>query len=408
MPLEKKSSVVSRAAFYLVLLIPLQAAPGATFDYLLDGGSFQQLWSTTSNWQLSGGVDDGGNGYPDGSDTLVMDRSLTSSTATRLAVEGGPPTSVAGIIGKGGNQRDVVFKFADFTLGDLEVLPSPYPSFWIWCERDRNLTINGIISGSGNLVIERGGAFSDGVDPGELITLTGSAPNTITGTIRLHNSAGFFNGSDKLQPSYWVADKVGAFGQAASLTLEGTKRSGDNDSGIASLAITANTIGGEGAIDDDVTEVYIGYRGILDVAGGVDEKIGAGKLFIDIGGTGSYTEVAPGTYDSAMEWISGSGTVTVLSPAADPRIVSITPVGGGIWELQVLGAANTNYEFRSSPDLSFAPGALLQNFAPGTPAIGTISGTNNSILTTSSEGKGTVRVNLSGSSSNFVRAQSLP
>ena len=53
-------------------------------------------------------------------------------------------------------------------------------------------------------------------------------------------------------------------------------------SGVASLQITANAIGGEGAIDDDATTVYIGAEGVLDIVAGVTEKIGIGNLFIDI------------------------------------------------------------------------------------------------------------------------------
>jgi hypothetical protein len=274
-------------------------ASGAEFKYNLVDDSFQQLWSNTVYWTLESGTDDGLNGYPDGTDTFIMDRSSTISPSTRLAIEGGPPFEVGGITGKGGPDRDIVLKFGDFTLGDLEVQESA-DSFLILSERDKNFTITGVISGSGDLVLQRLGGFSDGVDPDELTTITGTSPNTITGTIRLFNSS-------NAQPSYWVADKVGAFGQAPSLTLEGAAGASE----VSSLRITANALGGEGAIDDDATTLFIGNQGVLSLDAGVDEKVGEGKLFIDPDGTGTYTEVPLGTYNNSEPWIIGEGTVTV-------------------------------------------------------------------------------------------------
>jgi hypothetical protein len=152
----------------------------------------------------------------------------------------------------------------------------------------------------------RDGGFSDGVDPDELITITGTEPNTITGTIRLWNSTN--KAAPEGQPCYWVADKVGAFGQTSELTLEG--RAGTSG-GIASLRITANTVGGEGAIDDDATVFYIGAKGVLNIDAGVNEKVGEGNLWIDLEGTGTYIEVAPGTYTNTEAWIEGDGSITV-------------------------------------------------------------------------------------------------
>lgn len=305
---KRRGSVTIPIVGGLGLALLTQAVTAAHFTYDLVDDSFQQLWSDPGYWTLDSGVDDGGNGYPDGTDTFSMDRSPTTSTSTRLAIEGGPPFAVAGISGKGGNQSDIVLKFGDFTLGDLEVQTST-DTFSILSERDRNFTITGVISGSGHLELVRAGSFSDGVDPDELTTITGAAPNTITGNIRLYNS----NGAG--EPSYWVADKVGAFGQAPELKLEG--RAGL--SGVASLQITSNALGGEGAIDDDATSVYLGAESILSMDSGVDEKIGAGKLLIDLNGTGTYSEVPVGIYDQTEDWITGDGTVTVGNPS-DPNL----------------------------------------------------------------------------------------
>jgi len=278
----------------------LQPGRGAEFEYQLVDDSFQQLWSKPIYWTLVSGDDDEVAGYPDATDTFTLDRSTATTNSTRLAIEGGPPFEVGGITGRGGLNRDIVLKFGEFTLGYLEVLESSN-TLLIQSERDKDFTITGVISGAGNLELHRLGGFSDGVDPDEHTTLTGDEPNTITGTIRLFNS----NGAG--QPAYWVADKVGAFGQTPELTIEGRAAL----SGASSLQITTNSSGGEGAIDDDATTVFLGAEGLFNLDAGVNEVIGEGKLFIDLEGTGTYAEVPVGTYDNSEPWIIGDGTITV-------------------------------------------------------------------------------------------------
>jgi hypothetical protein len=90
-------------------------------------------------------------------------------------------------------------------------------------------------------------------------------------------------------------------------------------------------------------------------------------------------------------------------PATDPRITSITSVGVDLWELTLKGVANTAYEFRSDATLGFMPGSLIATLAPGVPAVGTISGSTDSV-TTDGSGNATVRMTLTGLK-NFVRAQ---
>ncbi|MDG1070519.1 MAG: hypothetical protein P8P32_02830, partial [Akkermansiaceae bacterium] len=248
----------------------------------------------------------GSNGYPDGTDTCAIDRTANLGGSSRLTNAGNTIGTVAGVTGTGTGDQDIVFKHGGAnTIGDLTLLASAAP-FHIREERDQSLTIDGVISGEGDLLMTRDGGFSDGVDPDELITITGTEPNTITGTIRLWNSNN--KAAPEGQPCYWVADKVGAFGQTSELTLEG--RAGTSG-GIASLRITANTVGGEGAIDDDATVFNIGAKGVLNIDAGVNEKVGEGNLWIDPEGTGSYTEVAPGTYTNTEAWIEGDGSITV-------------------------------------------------------------------------------------------------
>ncbi len=95
----------------------------------------------------------------------------------------------------------------------------------------------------------------------------------------------------------------------------------------------------------------------------------------------------------------------------EPPTVAITSIvyqGGGTWELTLEGEASTGYEFRSSPTLDFTPGALVENLAAGADPVGTIGGTNHSVLTTDVNGDGTVRMMLTGNPADFVRAQIPP
>lgn len=103
-------------------------------------------------------------------------------------------------------------------------------------------------------------------------------------------------------------------------------------------------------------------------------------------------------------WYDGVG-YQLVAAGPDPRITSITAVGADIWELTLLGAPETVYEFRSSGTLEFDPGALitgLTQFDADDP--GTIGGGDGSLLTTDADGNGTVRMTLAGPR-NFVRAQ---
>jgi hypothetical protein len=116
------------------------------------------------------------------------------------------------------------------------------------------------------------------------------------------------------------------------------------------------------------------------------------------GGSGSFTLILDATADTGL-----TGVAVVEKPFA---ITSITAVGGGLWELTLAGDPDTRYEFRSSPDLDFTPGTLIQGLVQDNPATdaGVISGPNNQFVTTDENGDAVVRVALGGPK-NFVRAQ---
>jgi hypothetical protein len=116
------------------------------------------------------------------------------------------------------------------------------------------------------------------------------------------------------------------------------------------------------------------------------------------GGSGSFTLVLDAT--------AGTGLTGVPKIELPFAITSITAVGGGVWELTLTGEPDTRYEFRSSPDLAFNPGTLVQGLVQQNPATdpGVISGTGSEYVTTDGSGAAVVRMSLGGPR-NFVRAQ---
>ncbi|MFP4551690.1 MAG: hypothetical protein ACLFNT_12855, partial [Spirochaetales bacterium] len=57
------------------------ALSGATFaaDFTWTGGAATDDWQDAANWTLSAGVDDGANGFPDGTDRALFDSAVTPS-----------------------------------------------------------------------------------------------------------------------------------------------------------------------------------------------------------------------------------------------------------------------------------------------------------------------------------------
>lgn len=90
-----------------------------------------------------------------------------------------------------------------------------------------------------------------------------------------------------------------------------------------------------------------------------------------------------------------------------PVISSITALGADVYELFLTGGPDTEYQFYSAPDLGFEPGNLVENLNQAEEGSdpGTVGGSNDSVLTTDGNGEGRVRVTLTGSPANFVRAQ---
>jgi hypothetical protein len=127
---------------------------------------------------------------------------------------------------------------------------------------------------------------------------------------------------------------------------------------------------------------------------------GSGDIKLRVGPMNAGQGRFQGTIDDLQLTLAGS--------VSGPEITSITEIGEGVFELTLLGAANTGYEFRSSTILDFNPGILAENLTAGDPAMGTIGGFNDSVLTTDSSGRGTAQLILV-EPKNFVMAiESMP
>jgi len=103
-------------------------------------------------------------------------------------------------------------------------------------------------------------------------------------------------------------------------------------------------------------------------------------------------------------------TVTSNStPGDDLNITSFASVDGSpdTWQLALKGRQSTSYILRTSTNLAFDAGSLVENLDPGVPASGSIGGANDSVVTTDVSGNATVRLLLTGPRA-FVRAETAP
>ncbi len=84
----------------------------------------------------------------------------------------------------------------------------------------------------------------------------------------------------------------------------------------------------------------------------------------------------------------------VSEPSTTLAITSITSLGSGDFELTLKGGNLTAYEFYSSTSLDFDSGTLVENLVQ---IVGSVGGTNDSVLTTDGSGNATVQMELTGS-----------
>lgn len=108
--------------------------------------------------------------------------------------------------------------------------------------------------------------------------------------------------------------------------------------------------------------------------------------------------------ESDFSFWSGFQLVECPTPGS-PEITSIRSVGGDVWELTLTGAASTTYEFHSSPELTFETGSVVTSLVQENPEDDPGEVSDSTLLTTDNTGWGTVRMNLGGNATGFVRAQ---
>jgi hypothetical protein len=120
--------------------------------------------------------------------------------------------------------------------------------------------------------------------------------------------------------------------------------------------------------------------------------------------------LAPVNNTGRFKRVSAAAFEGIAPATSDPAITSISQVGPDLFELDLRGEADTAYEFYSSATLDFTPGTRVENLSQGdeTNDSGTVGGTAADILTTDANGEARVRVILTGSPADFVRAQLAP
>lgn len=105
----------------------------------------------------------------------------------------------------------------------------------------------------------------------------------------------------------------------------------------------------------------------------------------------------------------GDSLADVFPGAPGPiplSITSITPVGGGIFEITLTGAPNLDFEILFSPDLDFTNSTPLAGFTQNDPEdSGSIGGPDDNLLQTDEEGNATARIKLSPEPRGFLQAR---
>ena len=104
-----------------------------------------------------------------------------------------------------------------------------------------------------------------------------------------------------------------------------------------------------------------------------------------------------------LSLFNNPGSVIDQGPGVTPTITSFSAQGAGVWELTLKADPDSSWQFRSSTTLEFTPGTLVTDLIDaGGP--GSIDETDSSVLKTDSFGDAKVRLTLTGSPADFVRA----
>ncbi|MFW6212674.1 MAG: hypothetical protein ACOC8L_07215, partial [Spirochaetota bacterium] len=330
------------------------ALSGATFaaDFTWTGGAATDDWQDAANWTLSAGVDDGANGFPDGTDRALFDSAVTPSVTNLPASLAELSISDAGAnvtlgVGETLNTSSINVSAGTLTTGDNSLLVSS------------NVTIDGTLDASaqtggevidangnftvspaGNMVFGAGGldvigatSINNGANP---ITLTNPANNlgssvllTTTGNAEIVDASGLTLGTSNVGGNLTATAVTGNITDSGTVTVGGdatfTTSAGGADINLDTLAITGSvslsTTGGGGnativnsgplafgasAVEGNLTATAGGavtQAGALDVNGTTTVDAGAAPITLTNAGndfTGAVALTTTGANDAAV------------------------------------------------------------------------------------------------------------
>lgn len=99
--------------------------------------------------------------------------------------------------------------------------------------------------------------------------------------------------------------------------------------------------------------------------------------------------------------VVGAGSV-----GAPLRVISLTAMGDGVWEIELSGTAEGTYQIEAAPNLDFESATLVEGLVAG--AAGTVGGPNDTTLTLDEDGRGVVQLSLGEAPRRFLRALTTP
>ena len=448
----KNSATLFAVAALFAAFTASVSAQTSTFN---DSSSANSFVTSADNW--SNGLPTGGisgiininAGYED--KTLVgYDILHAAGTIFRAA-------GLAGLKLDGGTTWETNGESASFSTNVRGILIQGGSTFTLnngtWNqENNRDVTV----TGAGSKLTVNGGAFNAGrsikVSDNAELTITGGVASTtgtffeggfITGTNTVNLNGGTTTGARLVFQRSGSTMNVGGT-TVGSATFEdwgtgnGAGNTGDRADDrrikinvLAGSEITFAMGGGarELDFDDDAAgDAGAPWAEALWNEGQLVYIDGASTISgTDVGGStivswadATNSGVGFGTASSEYFTWSGSGSfggsLVLADTGAGPPpssesavITSFAAVTGspGVFQLTLTGGNEEDYVLRSSSDLSFAPGNLVENLVAGVPAAGTIGGTSDSVITTDTSGNATVRVTLSGSA-DYIRAEEAP
>jgi hypothetical protein len=387
--MHKKTYLSALLLVFCWILCSTTAFAQATFRYSASGTD----WQVSGNWTLVSGTDDGGNGYPDGTDEALFDNlsPIPSGALTNT------PTSVAtvtlnGFTGTVQIGADLICGDLDISTGTLQInsvvdlsvtntttinggtltLNNPGMQHSLGVFTLSSGTFNGPSSGSVQLVqltsaTISGGTFNGNggdytIDQNQQLAILGGTFNAGSGTYDLsinQSSNGNFNITvfnrtggtfNRGTSSFTVTVNAGGTGtKTATLTASAA-------TGFHNLTITSNTSG--------TRTVNFAGGGTFTIHNELTRAGGLGNVTVATGTTLQYASGATLKYSNTVsnnvsnEWQTtngptdvikqGSNTITLTSSAGSRTIPlgGVLQIDGGTFTIGSSGALTVNGALR--------------------------------------------------------------